>query len=146
MLTLPLTAIGPNCVPALERCVRGMVVTRGWEERSRPEALAKLPVRPVGGVGGTTQDGLARLLTAMNAIEYGQRLCDERLQISKLDKPKPLSELCATFGITLNEGRMCIRLFIASEHKGAVVPTDIRDAEIWAGIRGADGRIVEDFR
>lgn len=138
MLPLPLVAMGMNCVPALERCVGGLVVDRGWEHRVRPEPLEKMSRDP--------NEGLARLMTAARAIELGRKLCDDPRTLLLLNGDSPITAFAAELGLTLNEARMCIRLFIKDE-KGAITKgASIKTAEVEAGIRDHHGNIVKDFR
>lgn len=144
MLRMPLVAMGPDCVPLLERCVRGVVVDRGWEERVVPAALER--VHPETPAVSDPNAGLRRLKTVMRAIEIGKKLCDEQLQKSVLHAKRPLTELAASFGLTLSEARMCVRVFLLDERGEITKGADIERAERDAGIRDEFGFVREEFR
>lgn len=140
MLNLPLVAMGPQCVPLLERCVRGMVVSRGWEERSRPAPLRRMPERV------DPDRGLRRVGTVARVIELGRKLCDERLQISVLHAKRPMTELAAQFELTLSEARMCVRVFLLDERGQITKGAPLEWVEREAGIRDTFGLVREEFR
>lgn len=143
-MALPLVAIGPNLVPPLERIVRGTVDFRknGVRMRyhTRPYSLAvPVPKRE-------PNAGLAHLLTCAEAIRLGKIFVSKGRVLPYLKYKQPLRELASRLGLTLTEARMCLRLYIMSERGAVDSKMGIREAEIAAGLRDADGRIVEDFR
>ncbi|MBS0188429.1 MAG: hypothetical protein JSS51_10185 [Planctomycetes bacterium] len=139
-MRVPLVAIGPDLTPVLERCVQGTVVSGG--ERRRTEVV---PLRRCAEVADPNA-GLRRLLTAARAIHLGRTLCDEQLHIAKIDAKRPLTELAAEHGLTLNEARMRIRLFIASERGHISAGATLSDAERQAGIRDTFDNVISEFR
>jgi len=111
-----------------------------------PEELPRIDVGALVDAASGGNSGLARLRTTTNAIETGRKLAGFSCTERALDRQRPLSELAAEFGLSLNEARMAIRLFVANE-KGLVNPlVPLSQAEREAGIRDYFGNIVEDFR
>ncbi len=137
-MNLPLVAIGPNLVPALERCVGGVVVDRGWEEKRRPARLAEraLPVEC---------DGIPLMATSA-AIDLGRKLAGFSTTERALDRQRPLTDLALEFDLTLAQARMCIRLFVASEKNMVNADRPLREAERDAGIRDYFGNLCGDFK